>query len=163
MHGFFVSSSQHHLGATALTLGSSMRVERLGREILGLCKDIIIKVREHRGVETDVILDQHNHLHTRLMDIVLDVHLVLNQLDDREYQIGIAQPAEHIVEDGHILMLNALGNAMRERSQHNTRNMGSHLLDIAGNGKSIVVSITRHTDNEVDIGSLQHIAGLLGS
>ena len=67
-----------------------MGVEGLSREVLRLRQYVIIKVREHGRVEADVVLDQQNHLHTSFVDVVLDVHLVLNELDDGENQVGIA-------------------------------------------------------------------------
>ena len=93
---------------------------------------------------------------------MLDVHLVLDELDDGEDEVGVAQPAEHIVEDGHVLVLDALGDAMRERREHHAGNMRSHQLDIASYGKGIVVGITGHTDDQVDIGILEHMVSLLG-
>ena len=67
-----------------------MWVQRLRREVLRLRQDVVIEVRQYRRVETDVVLHQENHLHTRLTDIVLNVHLVLNQLDNTENKVGVA-------------------------------------------------------------------------
>ena len=112
LHRLLIVRGEHYLGASTFALGSCMRVQGLGRETLRLSQNIIIKVRQDGRVETDVILHQQDHLHTRLVDIVLNVHLVLQQLDDRHDEVGIAQPAEHIVEHRHILVLDALRDTM---------------------------------------------------
>ena len=46
------------------------------------------------------------------MDVVVNVHLVFYQLDDGQDEIRIAQPAEHVVEDTHVLVLDALSDAV---------------------------------------------------
>ena len=91
---------------------------------------------------------------------MLNVHLVFYQLDDRQDEVGVAQPAEDIVEGGHVLVLYAFGDAMRERRQYHTGDVGRTHLHVAGHGKGIVVGVARHTDDEVYISGLQHIAGL---
>ena len=60
-------------------------------------------------------------------------------------------------------MLDALGDAMREGGQHHARYLRSYLLDVAGHSEGVVVCITGHTDNQIDIGGLQHLVGFLGS
>ena len=162
IHHLFVVGGQHHFRATTLALSCSMGIQSLCRKILRLGNDIVVEIWQYGRIETDVILNQQYHLDTSLLDIMLNVHAVLYQFDNGKDEVGIAQPAEHIVEDRHVFVLNALGNTMREGSQHDTRNMGSRLLDITGHSKSIVIGITRHTDDEVNVGSLQHLFCLLG-
>ena len=151
LHRLLVVGGQHHLRTTTFTLGGSMGVQRLGREVLRLCQNIIIEVREHGRIETDIILYEQDHLHACLTDIVLNIHLVLNQFDDGEDQVRIAQPTEHVIEDSHILVLDTFGDTMRERGEHHTRNLWSHLLHLTSYLKGVVVSITWHTDHQVDV------------
>ena len=93
---------------------------------------------------------------------MLDVHLVLYQLDDGQDEVGVTQPTEHVIEDGHILVLYALGDAVREGRQYHTGNVRGTLFDVAGYGKGVVVGITRHTDNQVDVSGFQYTARFLG-
>ena len=153
-HRFFIVRGEHHLRTTSLALGSGMGVQGLSREALRLRKDVIIQIRQYGRIEADIILDQENHLHTGLADIVIDVHLVLKQFDDRHDEVGVAKPAEDIVEHRHILVLNTLGDTMRERRQHHAGNIRMSGLHLTGHCKGIVVGITRHTDHEVDVGCL---------
>ena len=92
---------------------------------------------------------------------MVDVHLVLKQLDDRHDEVGVAEPAEYVVEHRHILVLDALGDTVRERRQHHAGNRRMRRLHLTGDGERIVVGITRHTDHQVDVGSLQYGIGLL--
>ena len=162
LHRLLVVSGKHYFWASALTLCGRMGVQRLSRKILRLGKDIVVEVGQYGAIETDIILHQQYHLHTSLLDVMFDVHAVLYQFDNREDEVGITQPAEHVVEDGHILMLDTLGDTMREGGQYDTGNLRSRLLHIAGYGKGIIIGITRHTDNQVDICCLQHFLRLLG-
>ena len=162
LHGLLVVGGQHHLGASALALGGSVGVEGLGGEAFRLSQDIAVEVGQHGGVEADVVLNQQDHLHTGLVDVVLDVHLVLDELDDGEDQIGVAKPAEHVVEHRHVLVLYALRDAMGEGCQHHAGDGGVLGLHLAGHGEGIVVGVAGHTDHQVDVGSAQHLVGLGG-
>ena len=161
LHRLLIVRGEHHLGASALTLSSGMGVQGLRRETLRLGEDIVIEVWQDGRVETDVILHQQDHLHTGLLDVVLDVHLVLQQFDDRHDKVGITQPAEHIIEHRHILVLDALRDTMRERRKYHTGNRGMSRLHLTGHREGIVVGITWHTDHEIDIRRAQHLVGLL--
>ena len=94
---------------------------------------------------------------------MLDVHLILEQLDNRHNQVGVTQPAEDIVEHRHILVLNTLGNTMREGSKHHAGDTWMGCLDLTRHCESVVVGITWHTDDQIDVGSLEHLIGLIGS
>ena len=93
LHGLLIVGGEHHLGSSTLALGSGMGVQRFCREVLRLRQDVVIEVRQHRRVEADVVLDEQNHLNTGLVDVVVDVHSVLYQLDNREDEVRVAQPA----------------------------------------------------------------------
>ena len=157
----FVGRCQHHLRTSALALRGGVWVQSLGREILRLREDVVIQVRQHRRIEADVILDEQYHLHAGLLDVVFDVHLILNELDDAQDEVRVTQPAEYVVEDAHILVLDALRDTVRERRQHHARNVRGHPLYVACYGEGVVVGITRHTDHQVDVRRLQHVAGFL--
>ena len=160
LHGLLEVCGKHNLGTTSLSLCCSVGIEGLGGEALGLCEDIVIQVGQHGGVEADVVLDEQYHLHTGFLDIVLDVHLVLEQLDDRHDQVGVSQPTEHVVEHRHILVFYSFGDTMRERCEHHAWYIRMGCLNLSGNSKGIVIGITRHTYHEIHIGGLHHRTGL---
>ena len=126
-----------------------MTVQRFFGEVLTLFKNIIIKIWQNRTIETYRIFYQKYHLDTCLLNIMLQIHLILYQLNNRKDQVGITQPTEHIIEDAQILILHTLGNTMREWSQHNTVNIRKLTFDIAGNIESIIISITWHTNHQI--------------
>ena len=76
-----------------------MAVESLCREALALRQDIVVEVWQDRAIEAYAVLHNKYHLHPTLLDVMLKIHLVLYELDDREDEVCIAKPAEHIVED----------------------------------------------------------------
>ena len=92
---------------------------------------------------------------------MVEVHLIFDELDDRHDEVGVAQPAKHIVEAAHVLILHSPGDAVGERRQHHAGNLGEAQLDGARHGEGIVVGIAGHTDHQVDVGRLQHVLGLL--
>ena len=92
---------------------------------------------------------------------MLDVHLVLQQLDDTHDEVRVAEPAEHVVEHRHVLVLDALRDTVRERCQHHAGDVRMGGLHLTRHGKGIIVCRTRHTDHEVDVRGLQHGIGLL--
>ena len=89
-----------------------MGIQCLRSKTLALSQNITVQIRQHRRIESDRVFHEQNHLHARLLNIVLQIHAVFYQLDDREYQVGIAKPAEHVVEDTHILVLHTAGNTV---------------------------------------------------
>ena len=111
-HRILVVGGKHHFGASSFALCCSMWIERFGRESLTLCQNIVVEVGQYRGVETYIVLYEEYHLHASLVDIVLDIHPVFYQFDDREYEVGVSQPAEHIVEDRHILVFYTFGDTV---------------------------------------------------
>ena len=92
---------------------------------------------------------------------MLDVHLILNQLDDGKDEVGIPQPAEHIIENRQVLILHTSGNAMRERCQYHARHLWETMFHGTCYIEGIIVSITRHTDHQVDIRAFQYLSSLL--
>ena len=131
-----------------------MTIQGFLGEILALLQDEVVEIRQDGTIESDGILYQKNHLHTRLMNVMFQVHLVLYQLDDGKNQVGIAQPAENIIKDAQILILHSLGDAMGERSKHDAMDIRKLALDVTSHIKGIIVGITRHANHEVyDCGS----------
>ena len=107
-----IGTSQYHLRTATHTHGCGMAVQGFLGEVLALLQNVIIEVGQDGTVEANRVLDQKNHLHTRLLNIMLQIHLILNQLDDGKNQVGISQPTEYIIEDAQILVLHSLGDTM---------------------------------------------------
>ena len=95
---FFVVAGKHDLRAATHAECLKGGIERLGRKFETLLEHELIEVGQNGAVEADIVLHQENHLHA-CFHVMLKVHLVLDQLDDGQEQVGIAEPAEHIFKD----------------------------------------------------------------
>ena len=94
---------------------------------------------------------------------MLDVHLVLDELYDGKDEVGIAKPAEDIVEHRQVLVLHTARNTMREWCEDYAMDVRKTALDGTGNGECVVVGIARHTEHKVHIGCRKHLLGFLDS
>ena len=136
-----------------------MLVQSFRSKLLALAENELVEVGQYGGIEADGIFHQHDHLYADFLNIMLQVHLVFYQLDDGHQQIGVSQPAEHILEDAQVFMLHSFLDAMRERCQYHQRKMRIFLFNIAGNVEGIAIVRARHTDNQVEHGVAQLFPG----
>jgi len=81
---------------------------------------------------------------------VFQIHLVFYQFDDGYQQIGVTQPAEHVLESTQVLVGNAFGDAVAERGQYHYGNLLIQALDVACYVEALVISRSRHADDEVE-------------
>ena len=98
-----VVACQHNLWPAAHTQSFQLRVQGLGGKLQALLQHELVQIGQDAGVEAHVVLHHQDHLHARL-HVVLQVHLVLDQLDDAEQQLCVAQPAKHVFEGAHVLV-----------------------------------------------------------
>ena len=150
-HCLLIVACQHHFRSATHTQRSSVAVECLGREAFALREYVVVEVGQYGAVEAYAVLHQQYHLHATLVDVVLKVHLVLYQLDNGEDEVGVAEPAEHVVEDGEVFVLHALRDAMREGREHYAVHMWELRLYVTRHAERVVVGVARHTDYEVDV------------
>ena len=160
LHCFLITARQHHLRASALALCGGVGIECLGGEAVALLEYVAVEIGQYGGIEPDAVLDEQYDLDAGLAYVVVDVHLVLNELDDREDEIGVAEPAEDVVEDGEVLVLHAARDAVGERREHDAGYVRRESLDGACHVEGVVVGVARHTDDQVDVGGLQRLARL---
>ena len=98
LHRLLIRTCQHYFRTSAHTKRTLVCIQGFGREFLTLLQHELIQIRQNGRIETNAIFHQKNQLHTDLLHIVFQIHLVLYQLNDRHQQVGITQPAEHIFE-----------------------------------------------------------------
>ena len=127
-----------------------MGIQCFGTEFLALLQHEFIKVGQDGRVEPDTVFHYQNHLYTDFVYIVFQVHFILYQFDDRHQQIGISQPTEDIFEGTQVFIGNTLGDAVTERSQYHHGDMLVQALDVACYIETVVISRTRHADDEVE-------------
>lgn len=127
-----------------------MGIQGLGRKLLTLLQYKFIKIGKYGRIEADTVFHQQNQLHAHLFYVMLQIHLVFDQLNDRHQQIGISQPTEHIVECTQIFVCNPFGNTMTERCQDDNRYLFVLLLNMTPDIKTIVISRTRHANHQIE-------------
>ena len=99
LHSLIVVSCQHHLRPAPHSQRGAVGVECLRGEALALGEDKAVESGQQRRIEAYAVLHEQNHLHACLGNVVFKVHLVLYQFYDGQNQVGVAQPAEHILKD----------------------------------------------------------------
>ena len=151
---------QHNLRTASHAERFELRIERLGSKEKTLLQNKLVEVGKNRRIEADGVLHEHNHLHAA-RNVVLQVHFVLYEFDDRQEQVCVAQPAEHIFEDAQVLMLHALRDAMTERREHHNRDVRVVHLDVASNVEHIVVVRAWHTNHQFEARLPQLLLSLL--
>ena len=92
---------------------------------------------------------------------MVEVHLVLHELDDGEQQLGVAQPAEDVLEEAEVLPLHVAGDAVREGGEHHQRRVGELFLDAPPDVERVGIVGTGHADYQLEAHLLQHLRGLL--
>ena len=147
--GLFIGTGQDNLGAASHTQGALVGIQGFGTELLALLKDKLVEVGQDGGVEAYLVLHQQDDLHTHLIDIVLQVHLVLDQFDDGHQQVRIAQPAEDVLESTEVFVGHPLAHPVTERSQDDDGNLRIVLLDAAGGVEDFRLARAGHADDQV--------------
>jgi len=126
-----------------------MLIQSLGREYLRLFQYEFIKVRQNRRIETNRIFYQQDHLDTYRIYILLSIHFIFYQFDDSQQKIGIAKPAEYIIDTTEILITDPPRYFLRERGQHHDRNIGINVFYLLRFFKRITIFNSRHGNYQV--------------
>ena len=150
LHGVLVVGRQKYLRAGTLALNLLLLVVGIFQKLTVLQQHKLVDRRQIGRVVANRVLNQQNRLHTALQDILVGIHSVLNQLDDGDDQVGIAVPAEDVVESRAILLLDTAIDILREAGQQHHRHLRIALLDDAREGKHIGLTHVVHRQNEVE-------------
>ena len=156
-----IGSCQHNLWASAHAQGFQRTIQRLGGEGQRLVQDVFVQVGQNAGVEAYRVLHHQEHLHTCRADVVLQVHLVLDEFDDTEQQFRIAKPAEYVFECRQVLVLHPSCHTMAEGCEHHDGDVGVMAFHTACNVEHVVVLCRRHTDNQIYV-AIEHLFSCLG-
>lgn len=126
--GFFIGTCQYNFGTSPHAQCALVGIQCFSREFLALLQYEFIQIGQDGGVKADAVFHQQDELHTHFVDVVLQVHLVLYQLDDGNQQVGVSQPAEHILKGTEVFIGNTLGDAVAERGKYHHRNLFIQVL-----------------------------------
>ena len=86
---------------------------------------------------------------------MFQVQLVLHELDDGEQELRVAKPAEHVFEDGEVLVLHPLGQAVAEGREDDDGHLLVFRLDLACDVKHVAAAGSRHADDQFEGVALQ--------
>lgn len=161
--GFFIGTCQYNFGTSPHAQCALVGIQCFSREFLALLQYEFIQIGQDGGVKADAVFHQQDELHTHFVDVVLQVHLVLYQLDDGNQQVGVSQPAEHILKGTEVFIGNTLGDAVAERGKYHHRNLFIQVFDVSCHVEAVVVSRARHADDEVERDGGQLCQRLLAS
>ena len=136
-------------------------IERLLEELSALLENHPVELRKIGGVVPYRVLHQENALYAHLKYVIISIFQVLKQLDDSHDQVGIAVPAEHIVDSRSVLTCNPLVHFLREMRKKHKRKTATFLLQIRSQIEHLLVTDVVHTYDHIDTHSrLQHLTCL---
>ena len=145
--GFVVAAGQQYLGTAPHAQGALVGVQGFSGEVSRLLEHEFVQVGQDGGVEADRVFDQHDHLHADRLDILADIHPVFHQFDDGQQQVGVAQPAEHVIDGRGVGMDQVLGHFTRKGSEQHDGDAGILVFDTLGNLERFHAFVARHVDN----------------
>ena len=151
---FFIRTCQHDLRPPTHAQRLELGVQCLCGKFQALLEHEPVEVGQDGGIKTDGVFYQQYHLYSG-RHVVLQVHFVFYQLDDREQQVRITQPTKHVIENRKVHVLHTLPDTMAERSQHDDRYRGIVRLDAPCDVEHVIIVRSGHTDNQIESGLAQ--------
>ena len=130
-HGIVVVGRHKDLRTSTLSQYLLLLVERISYRDTILLQHQFIYSGQIGRIVANRVLDKQNSLNTHIEDIVLGIHTILQQLDNRNNQVGRVIPAEDVVDARGITLLNLAINLLREVGQKHHRCCCTALLHLA--------------------------------
>ena len=149
-HGLLVIGGQQDFRPGTLAQNLLLLVEGVLEEFCVLQQDQLVELGQVGRVETYRVLDEQDGLHAAVGDVLLGVHFILDQLDDGHDQVGIAVPAEDVVEPRAILLLQTAVDVFREGGEQRDRDLGVAFLDDLGKREYVQLPDVVHRQDEVE-------------
>ena len=121
-------------------------------------QDQLVERRQIGRIVTDRILDQQNRLHPHPENIVIGIHPILDQFDDRQNQIGISMPTKNVINGGTVLLFNATVYIFRIVDQQHIGQIGMQGFELFRKMEHIQITDIEHADHQIEIVALlQHL------
>ena len=149
LRGLVVAAGQEDLGAGAFAEDLLLFVEGILQELGVLQQDQLVELGQVGGVEADRVLDQEDGLPAPFENILVGVHLVLDELDDTDDQVCVSVPGEDVVEARMVLLLDAAVDVLGEGGEQRDGDVGMALLDDVGECEDVGLSDVVHREDEV--------------
>ena len=91
-HGLFVAAGQQDFGTRAFAKHLLLFVEGVFQKLGVLQQKQFIELGQIGRIEADGVLDQQDGLHAAFEDVLVGVHLVLDEFDDTDDEVRVAVP-----------------------------------------------------------------------
>ena len=141
---------QQDLRPGALAQLLLLLVERLLREFAALLQHQLVDRRQVGRIVLHRVFDQQDRLHADLQDVVVGVHPVFDQLDDRQDQVGIAVPIERVIDGRRVLVLDPHPDIARKIGQQHDRNVRLLFADQLRQVENVDLADIEHTDYQIE-------------
>ena len=148
--GFFVGARQHDFGTSAHAEGALVLIEGFRGKLHALLQHEFIQFGQDGGIKTDVVFDKNNLLHATFFDVVIEIHFVFYQLNDRQQQIGVSQPAEDVFKVGEVFVLDASCDAVAEGGENDKGDVLEAMFDAACNVEGVAIVCAWHHNDEIE-------------
>ena len=89
-------------------------------------------------------------MYANLLYIMFQIHFIFQQFDDRNQQIGIAQPTEYIFKYAQVFMLHPFTYSIRKWGKNNQRYGRIFLFYMTPDIESVTIVCPGHTYNQVE-------------
>ena len=147
--GFFIRGGQHDLGPASHAKHHLVLVQSLGHEVFRLFKDDLVNIGEITGIEADGVLHEQDGLHADFPDVVVDVHFIFDQFDDGQQKVGIAKPAEDIIDNAFSGFIEFQGDFTGKGGQDHDWDRRVFQLDFFSKAEGIHFFGGKHDDDQV--------------
>ena len=150
LHGLFVAAGQQDFGTRSLAKHLLLFVEGVFQKLGVLQQKQFIELGQIGRIEADGVLDQQDGLYAAFEDVLVGVHLVLDELDDTDDEVRVAVPREDVVQSRTVLLLDAAVDVLRKGGQQRDGGVGVALLDDPGEREHVGFADVVHREDEIE-------------
>ena len=160
IHGLIVGLGQKDFGPSPHAKHLLVLIECFGHKIARLLHHNLVKFGQVGGSIADGVLHQDDALYPDFLNVVGGIHPIFDQLNDRQQEVGVPQPAEDIVDGREVLVLQSDAYLPVEVGEDHNGNLIVLFPDALGQGEGIILSQVQHFYHQIDVAILHDSEGL---
>ena len=155
-NGIVIAACHQDFRSGPLSEHLLLLVQGVAKGVHVLLEHQLVEQRQISRIVADGILYQKNGTHSLFEAVVLRIHLVLDELDDGQDQVGAVVPAEGVIDTRTILFEQLLVDFLGKGGQDHHRCIRTLFLYDVGKVKNLVTTVV-HQDEEIVIFLLNHL------
>ena len=148
-HRFVIARCHQHFRPRSLAQQLLLLVQRISYRDTILLQYQFVQQRQVCRIVTYTVFDQQNSTHSLIENVVLCIHPILNQLDDRDNQIRGIIPVKQVVDIRLIHLLHASIHLFAERRQQYDRTVWQNPFRLFRKIPYLIASGTVNNQNQV--------------